>query len=1720
MDSRGLERAGAASAAGDNGSSRDVCRRSPVSSASDRAQHGGERPNKRRPGTPQQSALARYGGSGVGSNNTSNTARTRSAAQKRPLSNQTAKGRPAAEDDARPAKHGLGSRGKSVDRDSDSGSDSEEQDGFVKVGSWKPPSEPLLPAFKPTIPSTGIPMLSATTSAKSARPVARVRNTLRPTAGTSALSTAAPKSDAAVPSASTATSSRGAEATKKRTGTAGSDSESSCSDEEISDVLDETEIQLIEAMEDTQISAAKGKSDPSSVQKQRQPTATASRSAPAVSLPRKPLRWVGLGENTSTSRTSFTDSLKERFSVSSKASSPAVSITRGSLDTDSEGSSEDGIDSHIAVAADGASVAEPTDSNSANSSNMLTTDDSGSNNTAMAHNPKPPQPRRIVTVEKSNSEQSTASESSNGSSSSSKSSSVDPEDTMRSASVPLEDVEFVAPGVAKGTATSLLRRVLDIDGPVVQQKMVEFLLIDGVMASLIGYITHCQGSIYSPSSSTQTAPCSPSLRPGDKAGHPAEPGSSSRSQWTARSDGGQVLPMGVLQEFEQRHQHRERLMRQRQRSSKLTETDLRRGFNAAHMLTSRDLYARRVVEAKIAVIVPCLMAVFHNDSLGSFHHACMLLEHCFTIAPLKTTRLLLYQQNPPSRWWWHSESVARGHAPICDLLPYLSEPCVQRLFLKAEFGVWTGRLMASLNLMPNDAVVVSDELNRIGLGSVASALGSSPGEDSSQTQAQAQQRTKAMQLVRNRFQQLNRGGFFGHVLELIEDSEPCISESVAEFVSFMINDCSAFLGFNILFKPIYDSELPVRRLAQLIINSPSQRLTPQAKAATRLLHTLLSKTSCQYGLRTREAQGIRDQEISPRGSQVLVHVGHAARSALESFLPGLFATVTGQQENTDLTSHSAYNRRPSIESLQLPEYDEPDPEIDVDLTETESSDDEDDNASSSDNEQILSPLELGLLFDGSSGEDSSSGNSSSDNGDDAHNEMELRDSATALLQATYPESIASGSISSSLSPSSTLSASPMAVASSTPERPIDSCTGERLDSEDLGLLVSLPKPDINRLNLLRICIEVLRESEDVDEIVGWIDLRVWRALSTWFLNHPHNNILHMSVYQLLSIITLEAVRLRKAHRRRIGVDFRTMQTSSVMKKAAGQSYGYLAKAPNRGSGRSDSGASGSNVYLAADMRDGESLGLPEERIAKHRMLRRRAMAEHIRHDEASNCDNVLTYMIEQHQWIDKLVRRATSPNFDGAHGYISLILNTLRIAVQVDRRRCTGSAVPYKSDPIQAASRSSAAASQQKRSDTPAGRADKEDTVDKSADEKQQDVAVELEDKAIILDLEYHDPSTRELLLEYPMYRLQRWEISLLYSPAFRAHLHTLRRQALLMARKIVEFRLCDQSRTVISAEGGDGATGLQRPVPFFSPQKVKPPLLFDNMEIKRKQLQINVGLLLGNKSIAGSSSSSSLKIPTAKTCARDSTGKGKAGETPRLIDEVGVDVNSLFARMLGFTEDLSEPSPQAASGGSSSSSANIESKANAASAQPGGEADAVTDDEDIDASKRGRNSKPATTKTRKSGTGDYGKSNTSRRKKSRPAPGTASVSGLFDELAPDTVADASEVISTALANEGGSENSAAAAAGSGGRHGQSARQRKKPATASGSVRRRRARLHHRTSNSSMSSTASSQQPAAAAAAAAAIAASTTSTQQSKVSLADTPVAGLASTMQSLDLEQ
>ncbi|KAJ2761716.1 hypothetical protein IWQ56_005198, partial [Coemansia nantahalensis] len=315
-------------------------------------------------------------------------------------------------------------RSADADAGSASGSDSEEHDGFVKVDRWKAPADPQLATFKPTIPPTGIPMFAPVAGTKGSRLISRVRGTLMASAPAAAAPAATPRSPAPQPardadaptSPRTPTSPNDAAATPAAAG----ESDSSCSDDDISDVLDETEIQLIEAMEDARIAGQKSKGPE---QQQDAPGSTAAAAAagaapPTALLPRRPLRFVGLGESTGPPRASFAESLKERFSASKTASTTTGIPTL-----------------RAAAGRDGAKGPEP-----------HTVPDAA-----------PPAPAARTA--------------------SATSVAAAPEAPAASAAS-LDAVQFVAPGVAKQTASSLLRRVLDIDAPVIQQKMVEFLLID------------------------------------------------------------------------------------------------------------------------------------------------------------------------------------------------------------------------------------------------------------------------------------------------------------------------------------------------------------------------------------------------------------------------------------------------------------------------------------------------------------------------------------------------------------------------------------------------------------------------------------------------------------------------------------------------------------------------------------------------------------------------------------------------------------------------------------------------------------------------------------------------------------------------------------------------------------------------------------------------------------------------------------------------------------------------------------------------------------------------------------------------------------------------------------------------------------------------------------------------------------------------------------------
>ncbi|KAJ2618349.1 hypothetical protein GGF44_005819, partial [Coemansia sp. RSA 1694] len=335
--------------------------------------------------------------------------------------------------------------------------------------------------------------------------MARVRSTIRAavapaTPAATPLPRAQSRGVAAISQPADDASSSSSSSDSDGDGDAAANPAASITDEEISDVLDETELQLIEAMEDTQIVDAKSNG--------RAPLPTTSLKP---SPPRNGLCWVGLGDISSNSRATYTDSLKERFAASQRRTGTAVKGSTGERDSDSSSSSSSnssdssGSDPDQCIS-DRAAIAAPVAVNthqpllgSSAPSPPPPAQSSSFGPPAMARATSPtPVAANIGSASARSGLFETRGDGSGA-------------DLARPASVPLDSVEFVAPGVTKKTAMSLLCRVLDIDGPIIQQKMVEFLLIDGVIASLIGFITHCQGSIYSPSSTVQTAPCSPSL---------------------------------------------------------------------------------------------------------------------------------------------------------------------------------------------------------------------------------------------------------------------------------------------------------------------------------------------------------------------------------------------------------------------------------------------------------------------------------------------------------------------------------------------------------------------------------------------------------------------------------------------------------------------------------------------------------------------------------------------------------------------------------------------------------------------------------------------------------------------------------------------------------------------------------------------------------------------------------------------------------------------------------------------------------------------------------------------------------------------------------------------------------------------------------------------------------------------------------------------------------
>ncbi|KAJ1948156.1 hypothetical protein FBU59_001726, partial [Linderina macrospora] len=187
-------------------------------------------------------------------------------------------------------------RKNSDDNDNDDGSDSDDH-GFVKVDRWLSPTEPEMATFAPTLAPSSAP---APAVSKDTGLISKVRSTLK---------TALTTSEPAPRATKTAARRRPRQGTvlKEDAGSSSSDCDSSGSDSELEEVIDETELELIEAMEDAHISeAAKQK-------EQRQPASSSSPGLrPHGATGKAP--WVGLGDSGLAPKPGgYNETLKQRF---------------------------------------------------------------------------------------------------------------------------------------------------------------------------------------------------------------------------------------------------------------------------------------------------------------------------------------------------------------------------------------------------------------------------------------------------------------------------------------------------------------------------------------------------------------------------------------------------------------------------------------------------------------------------------------------------------------------------------------------------------------------------------------------------------------------------------------------------------------------------------------------------------------------------------------------------------------------------------------------------------------------------------------------------------------------------------------------------------------------------------------------------------------------------------------------------------------------------------------------------------------------------------------------------------------------------------------------------------------------------------------------------------------------------------------------------------------
>ncbi|OMJ08041.1 hypothetical protein AYI70_g11802 [Smittium culicis] len=708
----------------------------------------------------------------------------------------------------------------------------------------------------------------------------------------------------------------------------------------------------------------------------------------------------------------------------------------------------------------------------------------------------------------------------------------------------------ISVGVSVKTAHNLLERFLDIEKPLVQSKMMDFFLLEGVISMLIRFIT-----LVSPKRLSKSD-LNPSL------------------SW---------LDIRRMEHFS--------------KSLRVSQLALKRAFNATSVLSSSNALSKKIVSNNLNHIIYGLFEIFSKNAKGSFHHFSKLFDHILFSHHLETIKIILFPPSPSYLASNKSFSASFGtyfdpNKPlIYYLLPFLSEIPIQNTFLKIFFTSWTTDRVNSLGMKTSDFIYVP----KTSIDFFSKSYASSEISDNDK------------ELIKKRFVSLRDSNFWLIVINLIENKDKRTSKSVAEFISTFIEDYSNFIGVDILYESFFNDDYLIRRLGQIIVSSPD--LSHQSESTILVVSSLFSKTSCLHNRLIRSRQNILDIDPDISSSKVLVLTGIEARLELETFVPAFFSLLVGIHGEADLTSNSICARRLSncnvSTSKNLDSIKRPYSQVGFDYTNNTA--------------LFISPVDNNPSFDDSRNKpELESLNLPNPSVSHYNNGNQARGSSSL-----FPPS-------PSLSPSSTLSASPLSNGIEEIESRLRSLElNNDLQSKELPTsssqykllkLNNIPKLSASRINLLSIIVNILNEAEDLDEILGWVDLRVWDALTHWLLLHKSNQLYQSLFYKLISLVVQNSI---YTHQQLfVDVDIPSMKMPKL-----GPSFCSCSKPPIKN-----------------------------------------CIGCFFRKNLTCNCDGILSYILESTKLVTKLIECLKSTEYyTESYGFFMLILNTFRLAIQSDR---------------------------------------------------------------------------------------------------------------------------------------------------------------------------------------------------------------------------------------------------------------------------------------------------------------------------------------------------------------------------------------------------------------------------------------------------------------------